>query len=213
MADATDNQEGGDGAVPVKSFHHGDLRQALLAAAEDILDTEGIAALTLRAAARAVGVSHAAPKNHFGDMTGLLSDLAAIGYDRFSDQLSVSAQSQETPKTRLLAIGHAYVDFAEAFPGLFLLMFRSERLDLSRPRLKDAMDRAFEVLQRSVTHAEIEPSASSPIKMAAKVTRAWAVAHGLAMLQLDHRLARIVSVLPTGTSPHDLVAAVLELDA
>src|SRR5262245_33569186 len=67
-----------------RPYHHGDLRAALLAAAEEILEKEGIQALTLRAAARAVGVSHTAPQNHFGDLTGLLSELAAIGYRRFT---------------------------------------------------------------------------------------------------------------------------------
>ena len=65
------------------TYHHGSLREALLQAAERILERDGIQGLTLRAAAREAGVSHAAPKNHFGDMTGLLSDLAAVGFERF----------------------------------------------------------------------------------------------------------------------------------
>ena len=60
---------------PPRAYHHGDLKAALLAAAEAILERDGIQALTLRAAARAAGVSHAAPANHFGDLTGLLSEL------------------------------------------------------------------------------------------------------------------------------------------
>src|SRR5262245_62746266 len=64
-------------------YHHGSLREAMLRAAESILEHDGIRGLTLRAAAREAGVSHAAPKNHFGDVTGLLSDLAAVGFARF----------------------------------------------------------------------------------------------------------------------------------
>ena len=65
------------------SYHHGSLREALLQAAERILERDGIKGLTLRAAAREAGVSHAAPKNHFGDLSGLLSELAAVGFERF----------------------------------------------------------------------------------------------------------------------------------
>ena len=59
-------------------YHHGDLREALLKAAERVLERDGLAGLTLRAVAREAGVSHAAPTHHFGDLTGLLSELAAI---------------------------------------------------------------------------------------------------------------------------------------
>ena len=72
----------------LKPYHHGDLKSAVLAAAEKILETEGVDALTLRAVARMVGVSHTAPKNHFGDLEGLLSELAAVGYRRFGAALS-----------------------------------------------------------------------------------------------------------------------------
>ena len=61
-------------------YHHGALRDALLAAAERVLERDGLAGLTLRAVAREAGVSHAAPTHHFGDLTGLVSELAAIGF-------------------------------------------------------------------------------------------------------------------------------------
>ena len=65
-------------------YHHGALRDALLQAAERVLERDGLAGLTLRAVAREAGVSHAAPTHHFGDLTGLLSELAAIGYRMFN---------------------------------------------------------------------------------------------------------------------------------
>ena len=67
-------------AAAAAPYHHGSLHEALLQAAETILEREGLQGLTLRAAAREAGVSHAAPTHHFGDMTGLLSDLAAAGF-------------------------------------------------------------------------------------------------------------------------------------
>src|SRR5579875_3424668 len=114
----------------VARYHHGDLRNALLAAAEAILEREGLNGLTLRAVARAGGVSHAAPAHHFGDLTGLLSELAAAGFRRLAERFDAAmAASGAEPDARLAAMGRAYVAFARAHPGLFTLMFRSERLD------------------------------------------------------------------------------------
>src|SRR5262245_26184666 len=121
-------------------YHHGSLREAMLRAAETILERDGIGGLTLRAAAREAGVSHAAPKNHFGDVMGLLSDLAAVGFARF--RAAMEAHISKRAPARLEAIGRGYVTFARTHPDLFLLMFRSERLDFTRPALQSAADAA-----------------------------------------------------------------------
>ncbi|MEI9923410.1 MAG: TetR/AcrR family transcriptional regulator [Bradyrhizobium sp.] len=110
-------------------YHHGDLKSAVLLAAEKILERDGLQAVTLRAVARAVGVSHTAPKNHFGDLMGLLSELAAVGYLRFAGAIGEAIDSTPVDaRDRLRAMGSAYVAFARAHPKLFLLMFHSERL-------------------------------------------------------------------------------------
>ena len=125
----------------LKPYHHGDLKSAVLAAAEKILETEGVDALTLRAVARMVGVSHTAPKNHFGDLEGLLSELAAVGYGRFGAALLAAMESAGAdPRQRLKAMGLAYVAFARAYPNLFILMYRSDRLDMNSPSLRDAIE-------------------------------------------------------------------------
>src|SRR5260370_40869028 len=121
-----------------EAYHHGALRDALLEAAESILIREGIQGLTLRASAREAGVSHAAPKNHFGDVSGLLSELAALGFDRLSASMLAETNDGQKPSERMRAIGRGYVDFARTNPALFLLMFLSERLDFSRPALVEA---------------------------------------------------------------------------
>src|SRR5260370_35219413 len=79
-------------------YHHGSLREAMLRAAERILERDGIAGLTLRAAAREAGVSHAAPKNHFGDIRGLLSELAALGFARFRTAMLRKTREGESRK-------------------------------------------------------------------------------------------------------------------
>ena len=74
-------------------YHHGALRDALLKAAETVLERDGLAGLTLRAVAREAGVSHAAPTHHFGDLTGLVSELAAIGFRQFNAAMAAAGES------------------------------------------------------------------------------------------------------------------------
>ena len=74
-------------------YHHGALRDALLEAAERVLERDGLAGLTLRAVAREAGVSHAAPTHHFGDLTGLVSELAAIGFRQFNAAMAAAGAS------------------------------------------------------------------------------------------------------------------------
>src|SRR3569623_3058773 len=119
-------------------YHHGALREALLQAAKRVLERDGLAGLTLRAVAREAGVSHAAPTHHFGELTGLLSELAAIGFRRFGAAMIAARNSETHPLLKGLANAKAYVAYAQAQPGMFSLMFRTERLDMSRPSLNEA---------------------------------------------------------------------------
>ena len=172
-------------SVEARRYHHGDLRAALLSSAEAILERHGLAGLTLRAAAREAGVSHAAPAHHFGDRRGLLSDLAAAGFHRFADHLS-RARDAASEDRRLLAVGMAYIDFAMRWPALFLLMFRAEGLDPERPSLAEGQKRAGEVLENATAgNGEDGPAAGQGH---AAAIAAWSIVHGLAMLLLDGRL-------------------------
>src|SRR6201987_5022966 len=84
-------------------YHHGALRDALLQAAERVLKRDGLAGLTLRAAAREAGVSPAAPTHHFGDLTGLVSELAAMGFRRFNVAMANACSSTASPMQRTQA--------------------------------------------------------------------------------------------------------------
>src|SRR5919202_1681307 len=105
----------GGEAVP---YHHGALREALLKAAETVLRRDGLAGLTLRAVAREAGVSHAAPTHHFGDLTGLLSELAAVGFRRFNDAMIAAGNTETLPLMKAMARAKAYVAYAQARPGM-----------------------------------------------------------------------------------------------
>lgn len=161
---------------PPRPYHHGNLKAALLAAAERVLAREGLARLTLRAAAREAGVSHAAPRHAVGDLSGLLAELAARGFDRLRARMEAEAGAG------VHGLGRCYVDFARRNPDLFLLMFRHERLEAGRPALVTARRALFETLRRGMAHEE--GGGDARLAMLA----AWAQAHGLAMLLLDRQL-------------------------
>ena len=174
-------------------YHHGDLRTALLQAAEAILDEAGLDTLTLREAARRAGVSHAAPAHHFGDLGGLLTELAAVGFDRLAARMRTAAE--EAPEGRRLAeVGRAYIRFAQASPGLFQLMFRARGLDYSAPRLREASRAAFEELAGAMVAGTEQPEATgaADVGSAAKLAGAWALVHGFAFLSIDGRLAPVL---------------------
>ena len=187
-------------------YHHGDLAAALLRAAEAVLRRDGLEALTLRAVAREAGVSHTAPQHHFDDLSGLLSELAAVGFLRFRDAMAEEAEiAGADPLARSRALARAYLAFARNNPGLFLLMFRSERIDMRRPALRDASDAAFAVLAKARGVDAAQNAMTLP--QAAGVTAAWAFVHGLAFLAIDGRLTGILRMLPTGTTEDALLSA------
>jgi AcrR family transcriptional regulator len=203
-------RRGSPTAKRLDTYHHGSLKQALLQAAERILERDGIQGLTLRAAAREAGVSHAAPKNHFGDLTGLLSELAAIGFNRFVSTMRGRQKGDASPERRMEAIGRGYIAFAREHPALFLLMFRSERLDMTRPALRDAAEASARVLSDAVGGRRGEDmQAKLTLPQAADIAAAWSLVHGFAMLLLDGRLKPLISRLPPGADADALLAAVL----
>jgi len=180
-------------------YHHGALHAALLAAAQDILESQGLGALTLRAAARAAGVSHAAPKNHFGDLTGLLSELAAVGFNEFTEALKAAAEAASSPEARFDAMGHAYVRFARERTAMFLLMFRSERLDMQRPQLRAAVEASRAVLGGGTAmRMGRDPVQPPDAAQGARMVGAWSLVHGFAMLLIDGRLDQMLSQREAG---------------
>jgi len=192
-----------------RAYHHGNLQEALLAAAEKILEKDGIQQLTLRAVARAVGVSHTAPQNHFDDLTALLSELAAVGFHRFAAALRAAADAAgDDPLLRNRATGGAYVRFALAHPGLFTLMYRSERLDPARPALRDAIEASRQVLRATTPPAANPPS---PLRLAAAGAARWSLVHGFAVLLIDGRLEGLMRSIPGGISPDALLDAMFDV--
>jgi AcrR family transcriptional regulator len=192
-------------------YHHGALREALLRAAERVLERDGLAGLTLRAVAREAGVSHAAPTHHFGDLTGLLSELAAVGFRQFNAAMASACDAATTPLERALARPKAYVAYAQAHPGMYGIMFRTERLDYSRPSLHEAAEASFAGLANAIGMMRQEQISEDALTLTqgAAIARAWSMVHGFTMLLLDGRLEDILGRLPEGTTAERLLEAML----
>lgn len=191
----------------MKPYHHGSLRQALLEAAEVILDRDGISGLTLRATAREAGVSHGAPAHHFGDLAGLLTELAASGFVRLRETVLTEVNdpaAQAGPSAYSATLGRGYIRFARAHPGIFLLMFRSERLDWCSPSLSVAGPAAFALLS---SRSAGETRENDLEKLIVASTR-WSLMHGLATLIIDGRLAAMTQSVP-GADLEELIGNVL----
>jgi AcrR family transcriptional regulator len=196
-------------------YHHGALRDALLEAAERVLERDGLAGLTLRAVAREAGVSHAAPTHHFGDLTGLVSELAAIGFREFNDAMVVAGSIDSSEPEKAMARAKAYVAYAQAHPGKYGLMFRTERLDMTRPSLHEAASASFAGLAGAIGAMRKERVAEEALSLdqAAAIVRAWSLLHGFTSLLLDGRLADILRRLPKGISAEMLLEAMLRSTA
>ncbi len=201
------------GASEATPYHHGALHDALLEAAERVLERDGLAGLTLRAVAREAGVSHAAPTHHFGDLTGLVSELAAIGFRQFNMAMEVAGAVGTSPIEKAMARAKAYVTYAQLHPGMYGLMFRTERLDMTRPSLHEAAGASFAALAGAIgasRHEQISEQALT-LEQAAAIVRAWSLVHGFTMLLLDGRLTDILHRLPKGTDAETLLDAMLRV--
>jgi len=155
-----------------QSYHHGDLRRALLAAAAEAIDESGPAAVSLRDLARRTGVSHAAPQHHFGDKAGLLTALAVEGYE-------LLAQALEQGGGDLLEVGMAYVRFAAEHRAHFEVMFQPSLYHADAAEVGAAQARTRYALQgglRGVTVADGQQAHAS--------LAAWSIVHGFATLWL-----------------------------
>jgi AcrR family transcriptional regulator len=171
-----------------RSYHHGDLRDALLKAAEKILRSRGLAGLTLRAIAREAGVSHGAPAHHFPDLSTLLSELVAVGFGRLADYLE---KGLTAPGVTRRNTDHAYLEFALANRAMFLLMFRDDQFDPRNPTLRAARARTFGVL------AKIAPDGRmTPRQRIGAMTSAWSMVHGFSILAVENRLVRLLDDAP-----------------
>jgi AcrR family transcriptional regulator len=189
-----------------EGYHHGDLKNALILASEEILRERGATGFSLREAARRAGVSPGAPAHHFGDARGLLTAVAARGFDRLTEGL-LRASENAAPADRVKLIGAAYLNFALENGALFGIMWLRDLLDQTDTEYLRAGRAAFNVFEQAALEQNV-PVATAPHVPDAPVIAAWAMVHGLARLTLDGAL----DAVPQDTQGRvlDLMAAVGE---
>jgi AcrR family transcriptional regulator len=167
-----------------QTYHHGDLRRALIEAGLELLEQRDADALSLREVARAVGVSATAVYRHFPDKSALLDALAVEGFERLAAAQHQAAEAAGGGDAGFAATGIAYVRFALANPALFRLTFGAtsarNMLDVPPEHVPDAI--AF---LRTNAQAAAAQAGADPRVVA---IRAWALVHGLAVLMLDAQI-------------------------
>lgn len=159
-------------ATPRRTYHHGDLRAALLEAAADQIAEVGLADLSLRRISARAGVSHTAGAHHFGDKRGLLTALAVQGHERLAAAMASAGDD-------MMALGQAYVRFATEHPAHFEVMFQPTALREDDPSLADARESTFGALA-------VASGGGAEGRRAAYA--AWAFAHGVSELALTANL-------------------------
>ncbi len=172
----------GDGEAP-RGYHHGNLREALIAAALELIARKGIAGFTFAEAARFAGVSPGAPYRHFRDRDELMVSVAVRGFEQFEAVL-VRAWNGGKPDSfsALDRLGKAYLEFARGQPALYSAMFEAGVPVGANPPLREASERAFAVLRGAAEQicAAMPAAARPPALMVA--LHIWSMAHGVASL-------------------------------
>ena len=166
-----------------RGYHHGNLREALVDAALQLIAEKGTAGLTFADAARAAGVSAAAPYRHYADRDALLADVARRGFEVFAEALAAAwDEGRPTPRAAFDRLGRAYLAFARSEPAYYAAMFEAQvRPDADR-ELAQAGERAFGVLRKACEAliAELPAGRRPPALMMA--LHVWSMSHGIASL-------------------------------
>ena len=168
----------------VKPYHHGDLKNALVMAGIDLLETQGLPGLSLRAIAAAVGVSHTAPKNHFGSLRGMLTAIGIEGFHRHAAFMRQGVDAASGQKARQQAAMEGYVRFALTHPHLFELMFSPLYCDYANTDLKQAAKASYDVLSDVSVGLDWD-KANAPDGQRRTEMMLWSLVHGYAKLRLS----------------------------
>lgn len=173
----------GPGPGGRRGYHHGNLREALIRAALDLIAEKGASGFTFADAARAAGVSSAAPYRHFRDRDALLADVARRGFEQFEQVLERAWNGgKPEPFAAFEALGHAYLRFAREEPAYYAAMFEAGLSVDDHAEMRQASDNAFAVLRRAAETlcTELPRERRPPALMMS--LHVWSLSHGIASL-------------------------------
>lgn len=166
--------------MPPDTYHHGDLPNALRAAAAGLLAEEGVAGFSLREVARRAEVSHAAPAHHFGDASGLLTAVAVEGFEVLAERTTEAVEGIDDPVEALVRVGRAYVSVAVDHPGHCAVLFRKDAVHADDPSYRAAGDAAFAVLYGTLERLAAEQAPDLDPMLASQLC--WSAMQGLVSL-------------------------------
>lgn len=175
------------------SYHHGDLKSALIESANRLLKEKGIEALSLRTLASEVGVSHMAPYAHFKNKTELFQSIAASGFNALNDRMA-SVDPELNAEELILAYGSQYVEFAIENAPLYRLMLSQTQVTGPHKASKTAKHMSQELREASSRPFQLLDNAFSRLTddtdvQALRAEGAWAMVHGMAALIIDGHLS------------------------
>ncbi len=172
---------------PRSTYHHGDLRAALIQAADDIIAEGGLEAFSLRAAAQRAGVSPGAPAHHFGSAKGLLTEVALLAFERVGRYIEEVGDSNDVA-AHVRALSLAFVTFALDHPGHFRLMFRNDLVNRDDPRYPEVSMKPGMRLGRAVAAYRGNYDVDlNRFEDAADILSGMSTLHGLAHLVLEEK--------------------------
>ena len=196
--------------MPIKNYHHGDLKNALIQAGIEILSKEGISGLSLRKAARKAGVSHAAPYAHFTDKQALIAAIALDGFDKIYARIEdVVNHYPDDPLKQLLQSAWAYMQFALESPAHYKITFSGLiENEKNYPELVEVTRKSMAALQKIIADCQAAGVLSASAYAAEVDTISiWGLIHGLVSLVLE---GQISSNIMRRTHPKDLLIAALQ---
>ena len=185
-----------------QSYHHGNLREALLNVACELLEKDGLAKLSLRKCAEKVGVSHTAFKNHFSNIAGLLTAIVTCGYSKLAKMMTTNINDESSREHRRQEALTGYIKFADFNPALYELMFSRDRFINDDPILLTEIGKCFNILVDVSEELNWHKGSSKEVSGKSQVAL-WSFVHGYAQLVTAKRFKKkhmqglsIMDILP-----------------
>lgn len=170
------------------TYHHGNLKEALISAGLEILSEKGIEGLSLRKVAKKVGVSHTAPYNHFADKQALLAAISTAGHEQLHQSLSTAfTEVEDSAANIILEIAWAYLQFALADPGRFKLMFSGVlEVETDHPEFTEIVQKNVSLLEEIIVYCQSKDQLTAG-KVEVIAIKLWSAVHGFTDLILENQ--------------------------